>query len=582
MDTQTKNKEKPQGMRSLVRTIRGLRLPWLWIALGLGLNLYLNHLMLDLPDATADLLQGHFTGGALTRAILFYVEVGILNVLAVAGQVQAQTYSIRKSRGTVWSKMLGMRMEFFDRNDPSDLMSTIINDTGSAVKDFVNILVNAIPDIYYVAAAMVRIRQYHWVLAVSCFAMLPLKYLYALLMGRQFQRHTAVLYGRIGVLTSFLADRICHLPLIKAYTNEEQEAKAGEKAAKEIMGAEMKLVQLDNIAQGAVSAMDVLQKFIVVVVAVILLQKNEIDIAMWMAFFLFAQNLFPTMDSIFDLWTRVKGVQGGFQRVTEILEGQDEKTEAAKPFPKSGDIRFDHVTFSYPDTDRAALQDVSFTVPRGGAVAIVGLCGSGKTTSVSLLERFYTPDSGRVFIGDTQVRDLDLGDFRRNLSYVQQGAQVFSGTLREALTYGVDRQVSDEEIRAAAEKTGFDEYIRLCGDGLDTPITSGGSSMSGGQSQRLVLTREVLRDGDIILMDEPTSALDVRVSAKIQDTMDSLFAHKTRILITHDLSLARRYDRILVMENGHLVGDGDHESLLATCETYRHMNENPEGQEAAV
>ncbi len=575
MDTQIKKREKPQGIRSLIRTIRGLRLPWLWIVLGLGVNLALNQLMLDLPDTTADLLQGQFTGGALTRAILFYVEVGLLNVLAVAGQVQAQTYSVRKSRETLWSKMLGMRMDFFDRNDPSDLMSTIINDTGSAVKVFVSIIINVIPDIYYVAAALVRIRQYHWILAVSCFAMLPLKYLYARLMGRQFQRHTAV-------LTSFLADRICHLPLIKTYTNEEREGKAGERAAKEIMGAEMKLVQLDNIAQAAVSVMDILQKFIVVVVAVILLQKNEIDIAMWMAFFLFAQNLFPTMDNIFDQWTRVKGVQGGLQRVTKILEGQDEKTQAAKPLPEKGDIRFEHVTFTYPGTDRAALQDVSFTVPRGGSVAIVGLCGSGKTTSVSLLERFYTPDSGSVFIGDTEVRDLDLRDFRKNLSYVQQGAQVFSGTLREALTYGIDREISDEEIRTAAEKTGFDEYLRLCGDCLDTPISSGGSSMSGGQSQRLVLTREVLRGGDIILMDEPTSALDVRVSAKIQDTMDSLFADKTRILITHDLSFARRYDRILVMEKGRLVGSGDHESLLAGCETYRRMNENPEGEEAAV
>lgn len=579
MDTRTKKKEKPQGIGFLVRTIRALHLPWLWIVLGLGVNLYLNHLMLDLPDTTADLLQGQFTGGALTRAILFYVEIGIMNVLAVAGQVQAQTYSVRKSRETVWGKMLGMRMEFFDRNDPSDLMSAIVNDTGSAVKSFVSIIINVIPDIYYVAAAMVRIRQYHWILALSCFAMLPLKYLYALLMGRQFQRHTAVLYGRIGVLTSFLADRICHLPLIKTYTNEEKEGQAGESAAREIMGAEMKLVQLDNTAQAAVSAMDILQKFIVVVVAVILLQRDEIDIAMWLAFFLFAQNLFPAMDNLFDLWTRVKGVQGGFQRVTGILEGRDEKTEAARPFPADGDIRFDHVTFTYPDTDRPALRDVSFTVPRGSAAAIVGLCGSGKTTSVSLLERFYTPDSGAVYIGDTEVRDLDLCDFRKNLSYVQQGAQVFSGTLREALTYGIDREVSDEEIRAAAEKTGFDEYIRLCGDCLDTPISSGGGSMSGGQSQRLVLTREVLRGGDIILMDEPTSALDVRVSAKIQDTMDSLFADKTRILITHDLRFARRYDRILVMENGRLVGDGSHEELMDRCETYRRMQENAEAEQ---
>lgn len=156
---------------------------------------------------------------------------------------------------------------------------------------------------------------------------------------------------------------------------------------------------------------------------------------------------------------------------------------------------------------------------------------------------------------------------------MQQGADVFGGTLREALCYGIERVISDEEIFAAAEKTGFAEYLAACPEGLEAELAPGGGSMSGGQSQRLVLTRELLRGGDIILMDEPTSALDVRVSAKIQTTMNEVFAGKTKILITHDLSLARQYDRILVMSGGCLVGDGTHDSLLQSCEAYRKMNE---------
>ena len=158
---------------------------------------------------------------------------------------------------------------------------------------------------------------------------------------------------------------------------------------------------------------------------------------------------------------------------------------------------------------------------------------------------------------------------------------MFSGTVRDVVTYGIDRAVSDEEILAAAEETGFNEYLKISPEGLDTEVASGGESMSGGQRQRLVLTREVLRGGDIILMDEPTSALDVQVSVKIQDTMDQIFAEKTRILITHDLSFAKRYDHIIVMENGHLVGEGTHESLLASCGVYQKMNESA-GKEAAV
>ena len=580
METQTIKRRKAGGWKDLFHTIRALRLPWIWIIVGLGLNLWLNNMLLKLPDTTADLLSGDFSGGALTKAILYYIVLGLLSFVAVTGQVQAQTYGIKRGRDAVWKQMLGMWMEFFDRNDPSDLMSAIINDTNSAVQSLINIIVNLIPDIYYVVMALVRINQYHWILAVSCFAMLPLKYLYALIMGRTVQTNTAKVYGKIGSLTSFLADRINHLPLIKTYTNEEKERETGNVVAHKLMKANMKLVFLDNISTGIVAVLEVLQKFIVVVVAVILLQRKEIEIATWLAFFLFAQNLFPNMDAVFDLWVRIKGMHGSFSRVMEVMEGEPEEERAALPFPETGDITFHDVTFTYPETDTPALSHVSFTIPRGSCAAIVGLCGSGKTTSVSLLERFYTPQDGSITIGDTDIRDIPLGQFRKNFAYVQQGAEVFSGTLRETLTYGIDREVSDQEIFAAAEKTGFLEYLTLCGNCLDTPVASGGMSMSGGQSQRLVLTREVLRGGDIVLMDEPTSALDVRVSAKIQDTMDTVFAGKTRILITHDLQFARKYDRILVMKNGQLVGDGTHGELMETCETYRNMVEHPE--EAAV
>lgn len=576
-----KKKQRNDSWKSLFRTIGSLRLPWVWIAVGLALNLALNTLLLDLPDTTADLLSGELTSRAVTKAVLFYVLFGVLSAVMVAGQVQAQSYGVYRARGSIWKKMLGMKMEFFDRNDPSDLMSTIINDSSTSIQDFINIIINLIPDIYYVVMALRRINEYHWILALSCFAMLPLKYIYALVMGRKFQVGNAKLFGRIGVLTGFLADRINHLPLIKTYTNEKNEDEIGKETAKQLLDANMKLVGLDNISIAATSVLDLLQKFIVVVVAVILLQKKEIDIAMWLAFFLFSQNLFSTMDDIFDLWIRIKGMHGSFHRVIEVMDGESENFALTKQPPENADIVFDRVTFAYPQTDTPALKDVSFTIHSGEAVAIVGLCGSGKTTSVSLIENFYSPQSGSIKIGDTDLRELSLLDFRRRFAYLQQGAGIFSGSLREALTYGIDRKICDEEIFEAAEKTGFREYLAQCGDNLDFDVSSNGESMSGGQSQRLALTREFLRGGDIILMDEPTSALDVRVSNKIQQTMDSVFAGKTRILITHDLDFAKRYERILVMENGVLVGDGTHESLLRDCPTYQRMHENDQ-KEGAV
>ena len=564
--------------KSLFLTLKKLRLPWLWVLIALALNLAFNRLLLDLPNTTASLLGGELSGKAIRDAIIYYVMLGVLSFVVVAAQVQAQSLGVRRARESVWSKMLGMRMEHFDRNDPSDLMSAIINDTGSAVNSMVNVIIYLVPDIYYIVAALLRINEYHWVLAVSCFAMLPLKYLYALIMGKKVQTANTKIYGRIGLLTSFLADRIGHLPLVKTYTNESFESENGREAAGEIMKANMKLVKLTNISSGIVAVIDILQKFIVVVIAVILLQRKEIDVTMWLAFFLFAQNLFPIMDGVFTRWVTIKGIKGAFERSVGIMNGSDEPRGAAV-FPDSGEVCFENVSFTYPGADEPALRNVSFTVPDGGSVAIVGMCGSGKTTTVSMLERFYTPDEGRVLVGGTDIADISLSDFRRRLAYVQQGAGIFSGTLREALTYGIDREVGDGEILAAAARTGFTEYLELCPDGLDTAIAAGGESMSGGQKQRLVLTREVLRGGSIILMDEPTSALDVRVSARIQETMDAVFEGKTRILITHDLDYARRCGRIIVLSGGRLVGDGAHEELMRSCPVYRGMVENTLGEE---
>lgn len=576
-----KNKKELSSWKSLFVTIKKLHLPWIWIIIGLAINFISNDYLLDLPNTTADLLNGNIEGKALWDAIAYYILFGLIGTLAVVGQVQAQSYGVKKARDSIWKKMLGTKMAYFDKNDPSYFVSTITSDAGSAVLGFINVIIYLLPNMYYVIGVFKRIGEYHWMLAASCLALVPIKFLYSFILGRKYHVHTAALYEKIGTLTSFLSDRIVHLNLIKLYTNEEREIVNGKDASQKLYNANMKLVGLENISTAAISAIDVLQKFVVVIVAVILLRKKEIDVAMWLAFFLYTQNLFSTIDQLFIEWLAIKNVHGTFERVIEVINADEETTSANTPFPKTGDIEFKNVTFTYPGADKPAVDNVSFTAKRGASLAIVGLCGSGKTTSLSFLERLYMPDEGEILIGNKNISEFSLSDFRKNISYVQQGADVFSGTLREALTYGIDRQVSDKEIFEAAEKTGFDEYLQLCNNNLDKELSSGGLSMSGGQSQRLVLTREFLRNGDIILMDEPTSALDVRVSAKIQETTDEIFADKTRILVTHDLSLAKKYEKIIVMENGKIVGEGNHESLLETCSVYQAMN-NSVKKEAIV
>lgn len=185
-------------------------------------------------------------------------------------------------------------------------------------------------------------------------------------------------------------------------------------------------------------------------------------------------------------------------------------------------------------------------------------------------------------LGGVPVCEMTLDELRGYMGYVQQGADIFSGTAREALTYGLHREVSDDEIWKAAEKSGFAEILRKWESGLDTLVAPGGTSMSGGQRQKLVLTREFMRDTDILLLDEPTSALDAAASKLVQDTIFEMFPNRTKIMVTHDLSLIERVDQIIVLHNGVLAGCGNYSELYGNCEAFMDLIAACEAEKEAV
>ena len=312
--------------------------------------------------------------------------------------------------------------------------------------------------------------------------------------------------------------------------------------------------------------------FVLIVLAVILIQQKKITMQQWVAFFLISGHLSSTMSQLVNEWMSIKMVKASLCRAAKIYDAPSEEPEqtGSVPIPEMGrDVRFEGVTFSYGE--KSALRDVSFTVPEGKSTAIVGLCGSGKTTSLNLLERFYRPDEGEITMGGVDIKSMPLDQYRRCFSYVQQRPEIFSGTVREALTYGVGREVSDEEIMDAVRITGIAGYIEKQPKGLETEIAPSGTSLSGGQIQRLVLAREFLRNADVLLLDEPTSALDAQAAKGVQEAVLSTFADKTIIMVTHDLLLTQFVDKIIVLQNGGLVGEGTYDELMADCPIFNEM-----------
>ncbi len=574
MNENVKKAESGKGnWRDFWNLLMKIQLPWHWIIIAFLCNFFYNKVMLKLPTITAGLMSGNLDNKVLWDAILFYVLFTAVLCGDVALRSPAQHIAARK--------MLHIRRDYYDSNDPSDIMSTITNDTTMAAQLLVQFLVGFLPTLYYIAEALKTISSYNIWLMVSAFLLFPIKILYMVFIGRMQFRTQAGVYQEIGGLTAYLAERVRNLSLIKTYTNEEKELKNGENAAYSLFHANMRVKKLECTVTALTTLIGMAQVMIVMVFGVVLLKRGDIDIQQWVAFYMFSGTLSTAFSNLLDYWANLKMIQGTTARTARLLTApEEEETVKDTKEPESAEVTFSHVSFSYGD--KKALEDISFHVPSGSSTAIIGLCGSGKTTSVSLLEHFYEPCEGEITFGRVPVSEMSLDVLRGSMGYVQQGADIFSGTARESLTYGLHRKVEDEEIWEAAEKTGFAEVLRKWEDGLNAPVAPGGTSMSGGQRQKLVLTREFMRKSGMILLDEPTSALDVTASKMIQDTIFEMFPGRTKIIITHDLSLLERVDQIVVLNKGVLAGCGSYGELYGNCQAFMELIAACETEKEAV
>ena len=571
MSEKVKKEKSGKGVwKDFIYVIRKMRLPWHWIVIAFACNFLYNKVMLTLPTVTAGLMSGSTDNKVLWDALMFYVLFTIVLCADVALRSPARHVAARNVRRVIWKKMLHVRMEYYDQNDPSNLMSTITNDATLASEYLVGFLVGFLPTIYYMVVALRTISSYNIWLMLSVFLLLPVKILYAVFIGKWQYKTQFGVFQRIGGLTAYLAERVRNLTLIKTYTNEENELENGERASHHLFDANMKVNKLNCVITGLGTLIGMAQTIIVMVFGVVLLKKGTITIQQWVAFYMFSGTLSTAFSNVIEYWMQLKTIQGILVRTAKLLRAPEEDDPGKGRTDIQGtEICFEQVSFSYGD--KKALTDISFKIPEGKTTAVIGLCGSGKSTTLSLLERFYEPQGGTVTVGGIPASQLALGGLRGQIGYVQQGADIFSGTVREAITYGLHDAVSDADIWKAAEKTGFADILRKWDAGLDTLVAPGGTSMSGGQRQKLVLTREFMRGADIILFDEPTSALDAAAAQMVQDTIFETFPDKTKIIVTHDLSLLERVDQILVLHNGVLEGCGNYRELYGKCEAFMEL-----------
>lgn len=528
-----------------------------------------------IPSSTGRLMAGDLSNGALLEVVVIYLEYGLMAVLQAVIIAFAYGVTTRRARYQLWGKMLKINESYFDKVDSSEMFTAVTFDIGSAMPDLINLMVAVLPDIFYVVLALRKIWTYDLTLMVVMLVFIPFKIIYTIVFGRLYFNAESRVRTRQGILTSQIGERIENLPMVKSFNKEEHELEVGSRSIEELYQANVAIARLGGISLTVQNAIEVVQQFVILVIAVLLLQKGKIDMEAWIAFFLFTTNISTKISTLMEDWISLKAIGGNLERPKKLYRASEEnKVPEGKSCETldNYDIEFDNVEFGYDE--EPALKNISFTIKEGQKVAIVGNCGSGKSTALSLIERFYEPWSGSIKVGGADISEFKLDEYRSRIAYVPQLNQVFSDTIRQVLTYGNEKELTDEMLVEAAGQTGFLQYLNMQPDGLDSLVVNGGDNMSGGQLQRMVITREFLREGKIILFDEPTSALDAKSSRNVKDLLMNHTKDKTVIVVTHDLSITDQMDMILVMDKGNLLATGTYDELMIKSDKFRQLVES--------
>lgn len=475
---------------------------------------------------------------------------------------------ISKLRSDIADHIFGVKMKFFNKKNSSELSSEILNFTekikdlfASTTMHLISIAISSIS----VAVLFVLSWKLTLVMMGSLLALVIVISPISSMNSKVYKKNQEALNKLIGALSSIFLE----IKLVKSYTAEKTEATRIGNLNTEVKKLSVKSVKIEAGIEPVIMTIFILNLFFIFVYGGSLVAKNEMTIGALIAFCLYLFQIITPMVNIGNFFKDIKSLNEISDNIVKIFELETEETgtRLVGDVLKTESIKFDNVSFKYDD-EAVILKDLSLEIEPKKTIAIVGPSGSGKSTLFSLLERFYNEYEGSISIGNTDINEFDLKDWRKKISYVQQISSTTEDSILNNLTYGNDNSVPPELIEASLKKAGIYDYVNSLPEKLNTIVQEKGSNFSSGQLQRLMIARALIKQPDILLLDEITASLDSENELLVKTTLDSIKNEKTIVIIAHRLSTVTSADKIVFLDGGKITGIGTHEELLKTHALY--------------